>query len=1014
MTSVLTISPHRPFLDVLAAGVLEETGGDPLALSEGIILLPTRRACRSLRESFLRRAEGRPMLLPRLMAFGDLDEDETLFAGFQGDGLAAELDLPPAIEPMHRLLALTRLVMAMPLAGTEEKTPPEQAARLAVELGRLLDQVQTEQVSFDGLHGLVPDDYAEHWQITLRFLTILTEAWPGYLQDQGRLDVVEHRNRLLEAQTAAWAAAPPKGWVIAAGSTGSVPAAAGLLKAVADMPRGRVVLPGLDTLIDDEAWAELEQSHPQYGMKGLLDAFGLTRADVPEWFPGIGASATARSDGRRAIHADRMRLISEAMRPARTTDAWRAMPPLDAAAMEGVERLDCPTQREEATAIALMMRDALESPGRTVMLVTPDRDIGRRVAAELKRWGVEMDDSAGRPLSGTPPGVFLRLVGDAVAADLAPLPVLALLKHPLAGGGEALRVFRDKVRWLERLALRGPRPDRGITGLQNALRRHAREERNGRTKEQALALIPWLDGIGAILEPLMAVMAREEATVPDLADAHMRAAEALAATDEHAGPSRLWLGPAGEAAANLAVDLANHGAILPPLSPRTWPALLDALMSGKQVRPDYNLHPRLSILGPIEARLIQADLVILAGLNEGTWPQDPGHDPWMSRPMRDKFGLPRPERRIGLSSHDFAQAFCAPEVVVTRADRVEGAPTVPSRWLLRIETVLRAGGLHAGDGPSPWRMAPLHWLDWAAMLDRPEAIAAAPRPAPKPPVEARPRRLSVTEIETWMRDPYGIYAKHVLGLRALDPLDADPGAADYGSLVHDALEQFVRAHPDDLPADPYSRLIEIGQEVFKEHLAQPGVWAFWWPRFERIAAWFVKQEAARRPCVQEIHVEIEGQTELAGPAGPFTLRAKADRIDLLRDGSLAILDYKTGAPPTAKEVAAGYAPQLPLEAVIAQRGGFPGIAAGKAVSELLYWRLKGGDAGGEERSAHKDSAPDALAAEALEGLEGLIRVFDDPATPYEARPHPEHAPQYSDYLRLARVKEWSAGGEDGA
>lgn len=1007
MPTVNTISPHRPFLEVLAAGVLAETGGDPLALAEGIILLPTRRACRALREAFLRRADGRPMLLPRLMAFGDLDEDETLFAGFQGDGTAAELDLPPAIEPMHRLLALTRLVMAMPLAGTTEKTPPEQAARLAVELGRLLDQVQTEQVSFDGLKGLVPEDYAEHWQITLRFLEVLTDAWPAYLADQGRLDVVEHRNRLLQAQTEAWAAAPPRGWLIAAGSTGSVPAAAGLLRAVAEMPRGRLVLPGLDTLLDDDAWAALEQSHPQYGMKGLLETLGVTRAQVSEYAP------DADSGPRPTVHADRMRLISEAMRPAVTTDAWRALPPLDPRALDGVERLDCPTQREEATAIALMMRDALESPGRTVMLVTPDRDIGRRVAAELKRWGVDTDDSGGRPLGGTPPGVYLRLVAEAVATDMAPLPLLALLKHPLTGGGEGIRDFRDKVRELERYALRGPRPAPGIAGVQDALRRYAREPHNAGTADRALRLIPWLDGIAACLEPLCAAMQRETVTLPEIADAHMQAAERLAATADEPGPARLWLGPAGEAAAALAVDLANHGAILGEIAPRIWPSLFDALLSGKQVRPDYNQHPRLSILGPIEARLIQADLVILAGLNEGTWPQDPGHDPWMSRPMRDRFGLPRPERRTGLSSHDFAMAFCAPRIVITRADRVEGAPTVPSRWLLRLETVLKAGALPR-DGDPDWRDAALHWLDWALLLDRPERIAAAPRPAPCPPVSARPRRLSVTEVETWMRDPYGIYAKHVLRLSALDPLDADPGAAEYGSLVHDALERFVKAYPGDLPAEPFDRLIEIGREVFADHLAQPGVWAFWWPRFERIAAWVVTQEAERRRRLRQPFAEVRGETVFEGPAGPFTLRAKADRIDLLQDGSLSILDYKTGVPPSAKEVAAGYAPQLPLEAVIAARGGFPGIAAGKAVSELLYWRLKGGAEGGEERQAHKEQAPDLLAEDARKGLEALIRVFDDPATPYEARPNPEHAPKYSDYLHLARVKEWSAGGEDGA
>lgn len=991
--SVYTIAPHRPFLDVLAAGILADTGGDPLALSEGIVLLPTRRACRALREAFLRRAGGRPMLLPRLLTFGNLDEDETLFAAFQGEGAAPDLDLPPAIEPMQRLLALTRLVMAMPLAGTEEKTPPEQAARLAVELGRLLDQVQTEQLSFDRLTTLVPEEYARHWQITLQFLSILTEVWPAHLEEIGRLDRVEWRNRLQHLQAEAWTKAPPKGWVIAVETARPTPAAGDLLAAIARLPRGSVVLPGLDRALDERAWAALEQSHPQHGLKLLLERFGVERAEVEEYHPDAAAPAS---------HADRMRLISEAMRPAATTDAWLGMAPLAPAALAGVTRLDCPTPREEATAIALMMRYALEQERRTVMLVTPDRDIGRRVAAELKRWGVEMDDSAGRPLRGTPPGIYLRLLADAVASDLAPLPLLALLKHPLAGGGESLRGFRDKVRLLERLALRGPRPKPGIAGLREALEK----EHAGRpTEADAAGLSRWLEGLDALLGPFTDLMRREAVTVPEIADAHMRVAEALAATDEETGPQRLWLGAAGAAAAELAVDLANHGGILPPVRPSSWPALFESLATGVQVRPEYSLHPRLSILGLIEARFMQADLVILAGLNEGTWPEDPGHDPWMSRPMRDRFGLPRPEWRVGLSAHDFSQLFCAPEVVVTRAERVEGAPTVPSRWLLRLETVMRAGGLD----PSAWRMSGLHWLDWAAGIDRPDRIEPAPRPAPTPPVETRPRKLSVTKIEKWMRDPYAIYAEHILGLRALDPLDADPGAADYGSLVHKALETFILRHPDDLPTDPLDKLMAIGREVFAGELDRPGVWAFWWPRFESVARWFVKQEAARRPLLQTPYVERKGMTQIQGAAGPFTLTATADRIDLLRDGTLAILDYKTGAPPSPKEVAAGYAPQLPLEAVIAMRGGFDGVPA-RPVSALTYWRLKGGEVGGEEKPAHKDKAPEDLAAEAVAGLEALVRVFDDPRTPYEARPHPDFAPTYSDYLHLARVKEWAAGG----
>jgi ATP-dependent helicase/nuclease subunit B len=419
-------------------------------------------------------------------------------------------------------------------------------------------------------------------------------------------------------------------------------------------------------------------------------------------------------------------------------------------------------------------------------------------------------------------------------------------------------------------------------------------------------------------------------------------------------------------------------------------------------RSAWDHHPRLHIWGPLEARLQHTDLLILGGLNEGGWPAPPEADPWMSRPMREAFGLAPPERRIGLAAHDFAQGFGAPSVVLTRSVRVDGAPTVPSRWLMRLDAVMGACGLTFTQTDAPW-------LDWHGLLDRPTAWVRPEPPAPRPPLAARPRRLSVTEIETWMRDPYAVYAKHVLGLRALDPIDADPGAADYGSMVHLALERFVRFYPHALPAEAEAKLLEIGREVFAEAVASPALWAFWWPRYVAIARWVALKEADRRPGLAMAHAEVKGALEIDAPGGPFTLVAKADRIDVLRDGGLALIDYKTGQPPSAKEVAAGYAPQLPLEAVIARHGGFAGIKAAEPAS-LLYWRLKGGEAGGEERSAGDDVA--RLAAESLDGLRALVSVFDDVNTPYAARPHPEHAPKYSDYLHLARAREWASGGDD--
>ena len=968
---IFTVDPGTSFADALAAGVLARLGADALALADAQILLPTRRGARALAEAFLRQTSGRPTVLPAIRTLGDADEDEEIFVA--SDQAAEELgaDLPPAIGEIRRILLLSRLVRADPA----RPVAADQAAGLARELARLLDHAETERLDFADLGKLAPEEFAAHWQKTIEFLRIVTEAWPQALAEEGRLGPADRRNRLLAARAERWRAAPPQGLVVAAGTTGSVPATADLLETVLGLPRGIVVLPGLDRELDDAAWNALEPSHPQFGMARLLKRLGIERSEVRDWdAPGIA---------RLLPH--RARLAAEALRPATAGPPVRPVHPL---ALAGVTRLECPTPHEEAVTIALIMRSTLQAEARTAALVTPDRALARRVAAELERFGIEVDDSAGVPLDRTPPGVFLRLLARAASESFAPVPLLALLKHPFAACGFAPEEFRARVRAFERAALRGPRPAPGLAGLVAAAGENARD------RETAAAFARATRAFAELVQA-------PSVALKDIVARHVAAAEMLAANGADAGAPRLWVGAAGEAAADFVAELLEAADALGAIEGSAYPALLESLMAGRVVRPRYGLHPRLHIWGPLEARLQQADVLILGGLNEGTWPPEAAVSPWMSRPMMTTFGLPSPERRIGLAAHDFVQAFAAPRVFLTRAERVEGSPTVPSRWLQRIANLVRNTECESAF------VDPESWSHWRATLDKPAAAVRVPRPRPCPPVAARPRALPVTQIETWMRDPYAVYARHVLGLRKLDPLDADPGHADYGTFVHAALEKFVSRHPPPAPppADAEARMLDIGREVFAAVLDRPGIRAFWWPRFERIARWFLDAERGRRASLAASVTEAKGRIEIAGPAGTFVVSAVADRIDRTSAGGLVILDYKTGAPPTADEVAAGFAPQLPLEAMIAEAGGFQGVPAGP-VTQIEYWRLKGSDPAGEIRTLPLD--PARLIADAREGIARLIAAFDDPATVYEARPRPDQAPRFSDYEHLARFKEWAA------
>jgi ATP-dependent helicase/nuclease subunit B len=968
-----------PFLDAIAADWLQRAGPDPLDIARGLILLPTRRAARALAEAFLRVSNGRPLLLPRITAFGALDEAPLALAG--------ALDLPPAVESARRLAALTRLILEMRGANGAPATA-DRAWPLAAELAALMDEAERAEIDLAArLPDAVDPDYAAHWAQTLEFLHIVTRHWPDWLLAQGLMNPTARLVALLNAQAAAWDREPPAERVLAAGTTGGIPAVARLLRTVARLPNGALVLPGLDTAMSEQAWTAIDEGHPQAGLARLLHGLGATREDVRPW--------VAADTGRAAA-------LSRALLPAAALSDWRQATPPD---IDGLALLSTADQQEEAAAIALVLREALETPGATAALVTPDRDLAGRVATELLRYGVVADDSAGEPLRDSPPAVFLRLVAQAVAEELAPVPLLALLKHPLCAAGLAPAACRAAARALELACLRGPRPRHGLAGLRRALDR-------SRPNSVAKDL---LRRIEQCLEPVLRIDSAIEIQ-PSLAFAALvEAAEQLAASDEIPGPGRLWAGEEGEALATRLAELQAALPLLPDQRKAVLPGLLDAVLEGAVVRGRRALrgrggseHPRVFIWGLLEARLQSADVMVLGGLAEGVWP--PASDPgaWLSRPMRTKVGLPSPEEIIGQSAHDFVScATAAPGVVLSCPRRRDGAPVVPARWLTRLETFLAGHGKALPRHPA---------ASWVRMLDQP---ADGPRPVhpprPRPPVPLRPRRLSVTEIETWLRDPYAIHAKHVLRLTRLRPLDEATDAADYGSLVHRGLHLFLERFGTRWPPDAAEQLRRTMNRALAEADLREALAAWWAPRLERIAEWVAQVEAERRAECPPVALVAEagGAMELARPGGLFRLTGRADRIERRRDGTLAILDYKTGTPPSQKEVDAGLAPQLLLEAAMAEAGAFGGSVSGQA-SELTYWHLSGGFHPGELRTLFKDDVATIRAAvrEAREALCALVDEFDSPDRCYLSQPQPGVAPRYSEYAQLARVAEWAAVGDE--
>ncbi|MBX9944556.1 MAG: double-strand break repair protein AddB [Reyranella sp.] len=981
MKGVFTIGIDRRFADELAEGVLAHHGGDPLGLADVLILVPTRRSVRALREAFLRASDGRPTILPRMAPLGDVDDGEWDLAPGDDEALA----LPPAIDPTIREALLARLVAAFKDdQGQPIAQSPAQALKLARELGGLLDELAIEGVGFDKLAGLVTGNFAEHWRRTLTFLDIVGTAWPAMLAERGQIDALERRTRAIRAQAARWRAKPPRTAVIAAGSTGSQPATRELLSAITGLPQGAVVLPGLDREMDEASWQKLEPSHPQFGLHELLAALGVARASVPDWPGGPGGDRARRT------------LVAELMRPAETSEAWSRP---DAAALAHVARADCATSHQEAVVIALALREALNQPRRTAALITPDRQLARRVAAELGRWDIEIDDSAGAPLADTPPATLLRALVAAVDGSFGPVDLLALLKHPLCTLGRPRADLLDAARRLDRKYLRGLKPAAGLDAVRRIVA-NRRADGDG-DADAVIALIDRLDAATSGLAVLMS-----EGAAPDaLIEATVAAAEMLSSADT------MWRGEAGEALSETLARLRGAWRDQPAIAGGEWPALLAAMLAPATIRPHYGRHPRLSIWGPLEARLQRADLVILGGLNEDTWPPAVETGPWLNRPMRGALGLPQPERRIGLSAHDFVTALAADQVLMTRAEREGGAPTVPSRWLARLDALL-GHDPNAAAPPPGYMQRGRRYVDWAEAIDRPERYAPWPRPAPRPPLAARPTRLSVSSIEQWRRDPYGLYARQILRLRLLDPLEAELGAAERGSALHAALDDFLKRHPSGLlPGDAVRELEGLGEKHLGELLTAPAERAFWWPRFQRLARWLVAEENNRRAAgVRLLDGETPGTLQVGPPARPLTITAIADRIDELGPGVWEVIDYKTGRVPSTRELDGLFAPQLLLEAAIAEAGGF-GRIKGKADEVILtYWRANGLGDGGEIKDI---KGADKLIPAMLALVGKLAERYADPDTPYVALPQPEFVPHFNDYEHLERVAEWStAGGSD--
>lgn len=953
------LEPGTDFSNALIDGLFARLADHPLeAISDVEIFVNTRRTERRLSALLERRSPG---FLPRIHVITDIARRPIPGVPFA-----------PLVSPLRRRLELARVVTAL-LDKSPDLAPRTAAFDLADSLANLMDEMQSEGVSPEVFSQLeITADHAAHWQKSRMFLEILQP----YFSDTSNPDKESRQRRAIEGLVAHWKAVPPSHPVLVAGSTGSRAPTALLMEAVAHLPNGAVILPGYDFGTPDAlVESGLPEDHPQARVAGFVRRLGRDPKSIERWHDTEPPS--------RARNA----LVSLALRPAPVTDQWLLEGPALsdlAGASENMTLIEAPDQRREALAIALRLRRAAEDR-QTATLISPDRQLTRQVSAILQRWSIEPDDSAGRPLHLSPTGIFLGLVLRCLVEPLTSERMLELLKHPLCNANPETRGrHHGHIRRLELDLVRGqsPFPDFEI---------YSAWASSDKTPEDCPAWIDWLRDLDRTptLEPL---------PLSDCVDAHRNLAEKLNAGPQAGSTGSLWEGDAGSSAAKILADLAGNSDACAPLSAVEYLALFRAVLTKEEVvRRAETPHPDITIWGTIEARVGGADLVILGGLNDGTWPNLPAPDPWLNRQMRLQTGLLSPERRIGLSAHDFQQAIAAKEVVLTRSLRDSDAPTVASRWITRLTNLL--DGLPETGAPAlqAMRQRGATWLALADRIEQPAGrVAPANRPAPAPPAHARPARLSVTQIKTLVLDPFEIYARNVLGLFPLDPIRVAPDAMLRGRALHKVLETFMKTTMTG-GGLTVPTMMKITEDVLQAEVPWPATRRMWSAGVARFAHDFVETEPLRQQTARPVMLEKKGVVPI-GRTG-VDLSGIADRIDQTDDGALVLYDYKSGAGPKATDLLR-FDKQLVFLAHMASCGAFTEGSV-QDVAGAAFIGLTN-----PLKVTQALVSPEDI-AETWEGLITLINLYLDPSTSFPALYRHHEEPTFANYLHLSRFGEWT-------
>jgi ATP-dependent helicase/nuclease subunit B len=930
MPNLLTVPAGESIAHLSAVHILARH--TPETLAQAVVFVPNRRSVAVMRDAFAHELDGKATLLPRFIPLADIGD---ALLGLIGSAAFEILEAIPVAMP----LAQQRYILTQQVAIFERKHRPHVSLDYAMTMADALMELQ-ENIARAGvsitraqLLDLMPKNYAEHWRDAIEFLAILTDVWPSIEQEMGVITATAHELRVMEALATYWAKQPPAYAVYAVGSTASQSVTAQLLKTIAHMPQGAVILPGIDPTMDAGEWEAIAAGHPLFHLKQFLDGFAIPPANV-----------TPLVNAPRSIWL-------EASVPPAFVPKWpvRILPD-----HRSLRLIPCAQPEEEVRVISLLLREALENPAQHVALITPDERLMAQVASHMKRYDITVDRLNAGTLASTQIGSLWAVLLAALMEPERQLPLRSLLHHPLMAIDPALRQGLEKG-WhgLNRShAGHLPRHDANLNAHPNYAALAAFVKQIYKLSSQTMSASGWVNACRSLLE----------AWVEESGQAHDAVEAELAAIAYADGFG--------------AMPIQDFAALLTDRLATPW---RDA---------GLNTHPRIHLLTPVEARLQRFDCVIFANMVDDLWPGMHQPNPWMNLAASESLGLPDVAERVSLMAHDVLMLGSYGEVFLTYPRRAGGSPTTRSRFIERLLTLLASHRIAEAD------ITAAHYASWAQMLYASDVYAPEAPATPRPTGAQRPRRLPVTDIEKLVKDPFHIYAKHVLGLRKLDEIDASPEASDFGSLTHKAAEELSRHWDAEKRPATQSELAQMAQHALRELSERPSIDIFWRARLKNGLHYVNHLEAEHRDALTHVACEekIEQSFPLTGNEA-ITLYGRIDRVET-RNTGITIIDHKTGQPPSQKEILDGRAPQLLAYSML----------LGDRVEAVQYWALPRLGTQGDITQA--EITPEILAQFEAKLRSALLTMLDE-ATPFLARPNGGDDRFGGDYDGISRWDEWA-------